>query len=259
MRRPIAIALACLVAGKLCLGAAPDASLFSYEERPGTLLPRQLVFHDSTDHAVRLDGLSGNLPLILVPGYFHCPNLCGLVRASLLNALRSAHLEPGRDYSLAVLSIDPTETISDARAAKWRDANAFGTPGKEPDWHYLTGARSDIQAVANAIGFRDRLDSATKQFIHPAGIVFVTPAGVISSYLLGVGYTPAAVRSALERAGAGNIVAASSPILLICFHFDPSTGRYSLEIMKVIRLAGMLTVLVIGGMLFLLRRREKHP
>ena len=205
---------------------------------------------------MRLSELSQGLPLIVVLAYFHCSSLCGLVRSSLFEALGAAKLSAGRDYALAVVSIDPHETSADAGAAKAADLAAFGHLGAESSVHYLTGQASDIQALADVVGFRDRFDPDSNQFVHPAGVVFVTASGRVSNYLLGVGYTPSAVRSALERAGAGGIAAAASPLLLICFHFDPTTGRYSLEVLKVLRLAGIFTVLTIAGMLFLLYRGE---
>jgi protein SCO1/2 len=238
--------------------AAPDPGLFSYRQHNGSRLPSGSVFQDSDDSVVHLDKLSPGMPLILVLGYFHCPNLCGLAREDLFEALHSTALQAGRDYALALLSIDPAETTADARAAKMQDVAAYGLPGPENSWHYLTGSAGEIQPVADAVGFRDQLDQSTKQFIHPAGIVFVTAAGTVSSYLLGIGYTPTDVRSAIERAGAGQIVEAASPVLLLCFHFDPTTGRYTLEIMKLLRLTAVLTVATVAGTLFLLFRRERN-
>ena len=175
--------------------------------------------------------------------------------ADLSNTLTA--LRAGRDYALVVLSIDPAETSADANAAKMQDVSAYGLSGAEHSLHYLTGSTNQIQAVADAIGFRDRLDQQTKQFVHPAGVVFVTPGGVISSYLLGVGYTPTDIRSEVHRADLGSVAAAGSPVLLLCFHFDPATGRYTLEILKLLRLAAVLTLATVGGTLFLLFRRER--
>ena len=245
-----------LMQGAACAGAPPDPALFTYRQQTGAHLPLRSVFHDSNGGLVRLGDIPRGRPMILVLGYFHCPNLCGIVRADLFHALGATGLQAGRDYVLAMLSIDPTETSSDAQAAKAQDESTYEYPGANESWRYLTGSAKDVQAVADSIGFRDRLDQQTKLFIHPAGIVFVTDAGIVSSYLLGVGYTPVDVRSALERADAGGIAAAASPVLLLCFHFDPTTGRYTLEIIKLLRLAGVLTVAVIAGMLFLLFRRE---
>jgi protein SCO1/2 len=239
--------------------SAPDPNLYAFHERPGAQLPMQPKFLDSDDRAVHLSELSRGLPLIVVLAYFHCTSLCGVVRSSLFNALGAAKLKAGRDYALAVLSIDPHEMSAEARAAKSADLAAFGPLGADAFVHYLTGRADDIRTLADAVGFRDRFDPASNQFVHPAGVVFVTPTGQVSNYLLGVGYTPPAVRSALEQAAAGGIAAAGSPLLLICFHFDPTTGRYSLEILKVLRLAGIVAVLTVAGMLFLLHRREGRP
>lgn len=234
----------------------PDPTSLAYRQQLGARLPMQQIFHDADGRPVRLGGLPHGLTTILVLAYFRCPNLCGIVRADLFHALGAAELEGGRDYELVVLSIDPSETSADAASAKTRDLSAFALPGAAKSWHYLTGSAKDVQAVADAVGFRDQLDQDTKQFIHPAGIVFVTPSGNVSSYLLGVGYTPVDVRSAVERADAGAIAAVASPVLLLCFHFDPVSGRYTLDIIKLFRLAGLLSVGVIAGMLFLLFRGE---
>ena len=122
--------------------------------------------------------------------------------------------------------------------------------------HYLTGVAGNIRAVTEAVGFRYQRDPATGQFLHPAGVVFLTARGTVSNYLLGVGYTPAQVRSAIQRAQAGVLAQVGAPLLLLCFHFDETTGRYSLEVMKVLRLAGFVTVLTLLGVLALMFRRE---
>ena len=248
--------LASLTQGAADGAAPPDPTLFTYRQQMGSHLPLQSVLQDADGSPVRLGDLAHDMPMILVLGYFHCPNLCGIVRADLFRALGATGLRAGRDYVLAVLSIDPTETSSDATTAKAQDVGTYELPGADESWHYLTASADNIQSVADAVGFRDQLDQETKLFIHPAGIVFVTPGGTVSSYLLGVGYRPVDIRSSLERANAGDIAAAASPVLLLCFHFDATTGRYTLDIIKLLRLAGILTVVVIAGTLFLLFRQE---
>jgi protein SCO1 len=116
----------------------------------------------------------------------------------------------------------------------------------------------DVRAISEAVGFRDRFDMRLKQFLHPAGIVFVTPGGVVSSYLLGVGYAPGDVRLGVTRASTGSIAARALPVLLLCFHFDPTTGRYTLAVLKLLELGAGLTVLVLGGTLLLAFRRERR-
>ncbi len=235
---------------------APDLNFFAYQQKPGSRLPLSATFSDETGHGVRLSELLGGKPLILALVYFHCPNLCGIVRADLFNALGKTGMEAGRDYTLVALSIDSTETSADAKAAKAEDLSRYPLPGADQGWHFLTGPADSVQEVADTVGFRDRFDPALRQFIHPAGIVFATPGGIVSSYLLGVGYQPADIRLAVTRADRGTIAAAALPILLLCYHYDAATGRYTLAILKLLRLAAGITVVTVGGTLFLAFRRE---
>jgi protein SCO1/2 len=231
-----------------------DSADLAYHERPGSPVPMNLPFRDADDRVRSLADIAQGRPLILVPAYYDCTSLCGLVRSSLYGAL--AALTDSGDYALAIVSIDPQETSDSARMAQSHDQHAIdGLHGPQP--HYLTGAAPNLQAVTDAVGFRARRDPLSGQFLHPAGVVFLTPRGTVSSYLLGVGYTPAQVRSALQRAQAGVLAQVGAPLLLLCFHFDATTGRYSLEIMKVLRLAGYLTVLTLLGVMVLMFRRER--
>ena len=257
MRLRLLIMLLLSTSGFANAAPVPDFSGFAYQQKPGSSLPLQEVFRDETGASVRLSDLGGK-PLILALVYFHCPNLCGIVRSDLFNALGETGMTAGRDYTLVALSIDPSETSADAMAAKADDLSRYPLSGAGRGWHFLTGPADAIQSVADTVGFRDRFDPELKQFLHPAGIVFVTPTGIVSSYLLGVGYRPADVRLAVTRADRGSVAAAALPILLLCYHFDPTTGRYTLAILKLLRLAAAITVVTVGGTLFLAFRRERR-
>jgi protein SCO1/2 len=253
-----AMALGILTAiGVDAIHAAPafDPAALAYHERIGQRVPMDAEFRDADGRAVKLAALSRGMPLVLIPAYFRCTNLCGVVRASFYGALRSGGLQAGRDFAVAVLSIDPTETRGDAHAAQTGDAAAFGAAAGG-GWNYLTGSPAAVAAVMDAVGFRYRRDTATRQFVHPAGLVFLSPEGVVSSYLLGVGFRSAQIRSALQRAAAGRVGVEDSPLLLLCFHFDETTGHYSLAIMKLVRLAAILTLIAIAGTVLWLSRRR---
>ena len=238
-----------------CAASAPLPGDFAYTQKPGAQLPTDTTLRDATGRQVRIGKLAEGRPMILALGYFHCPNLCGVVRADLYNALSHTGLVAGEDYTLVSLSIDPAETSADAAAAKRADAAQFPLAAAG---HFLTGSADAVRAVADAVGFRGKFDPEQKQFLHPAGIVFLTPSGAVSSYLLGVGYAPADVRLGVTRAQTGTIAARALPVLLLCFHFDPTTGRYTLAVLKLLELGGGLTVLVIGGTLLLAFRRERR-
>ncbi len=237
---------------------APAISGIAYKQKLGNVLPRQLLFQESTGRTVRLESLGAGKPLVLVLGYFHCPRLCSVVRASLLEAISASGLSAGRDYSLAALSIDSTETSTDAARAKAEDLSRFPLPGAEENWHFLVGEPAAVHALSDAVGFRARPDPQRDTFIHPAGIVFLTPDARVSSYLLGAGYRPEDVRLAIARASIGGISATPSPVLLLCFDYDPATGRYTPAIMKILRLAAAITVVALAGLILHARLREKR-
>ncbi len=230
---------------------------FTYQQKPGVQLPA-VMLRDETGRTASVAAFAGGKPTILALGYFHCPNLCGVVRADLLHALEQTGMVAGRDYTLLAASIDPAETSADAAAAKRSDTAQYPLPGAASGWHYLTGSADAVRAVAGAAGFRNRFDAESKQFLHPSGLVFVTPSGVVSGYLLGVGYAAPDVRLGVMRAASGVVAAAASPVLLLCFHFDPTTGRYTLAVLKLLQLGAALTVLAIGGVLVLAFRRERE-
>jgi protein SCO1 len=174
-------------------------------------------------------------PLVLTLGYFRCASLCGVLRANLLLSLEQAHLVAGRDFSFAALSIDPLETLTDAATIKAKELEGHPT-FKPEDFHFLTGDREAIADIAEHVGFKSRALQENR-FAHPLGVVFVSPNGVISSYLLGISYPPDALRLAARRAAAGETAPAASPLLLLCYDLDAATGRYTFAIMKFLRVA----------------------
>ena len=250
------------VAILLCLLAVParaDAPAdYAFDQRPGATLPLDTQLTQSDGRVLRLSDLAGRRPLVLALGYFHCPSLCGVVRDDLLAALAAGGLAAGQDYDLLVVSIDPTETVADAAAAAAEDRQRYPAAGSGPGWHFLIGTPAAVAALAGAVGFKSRYDVQLKQFLHPAGLVVLTSTGTVSGYVLGVGYNAGDLRQAVTLASAGGIAKAALPLLLLCFHYDAATGRYGLEIMKVLRLAGLVTVVTIGGTLALAFGRERR-
>ncbi len=237
--------------------APPDLSGLGYQQQPGAALPLQRSFHDDSGRAVTLGEAIGKRPTLLILGYYACPSLCGVIRDDALSAISRASLVAGKDYTLVFLSIDPTETPAMAASAKAADLRDYPTGGAEIGWRFLTGEPADVAAVEASTGFHSRYSAELKQFLHPAGLVVLTPTGHVADYLLGVGFRPADVETAIKRASLGRVEQSDNPVLLLCFHYDPSVGRYSLDIIKVLRLAGMMTIAGILGIVYLLHRRAK--
>ena len=231
----------------------PDFSGLAYEQRLGSQIPLLQRFRDETGRDVGLAELVvPDKPLILALVYYRCPNLCGVVRSDLFDALKRSGMAAGRDYSLGRPEF---RSVREQRRCESRQdattCSAILRQARRDHWHFLTGSADAVKALADSVGFHERYDPTIKQFVHPVGIVFATPTGIVSSYLLGVGYQPGDVRLGVTRAQSGSIAAAALPVLLFCFHYDPTTGRYTLAIMKLLRLAAGITVVVVGGTLFL--------
>jgi protein SCO1 len=238
-------------------GSIPDLAGVGFEQRNGAAAPLDAPLRDDDGKILRLSDIIGGRPLILTLGYFRCASLCGLVRANLLKALEEAQLVPGRDFSFAALSIDATETAEEARTIKWKELEPYRT-FEAQNLHFLTGDGGAVNGLAEAVGFRSRAVRATS-FAHPLGLVFVSPSGVISSYMLGIAYRPEDVRLALQQAAAGDIVRPALPLLSLCYDFDAVTGRYTLAVMKVLRtvsaLAGAVALFVLARVVFSERLR----
>ncbi|HEX4769103.1 MAG TPA: SCO family protein [Lichenihabitans sp.] len=237
---------------------AGDAQDFAFEQKAGATVPGDIALTEADGRQVRLGDVTGARPAILALGYFHCPSLCSVVRDDLLDALSHTGLEAGADYDLLVVSIDPTETPEDAANAKADDMDRYPAAGAARGWHFLCGNAAATGALAAAVGFKSRYDVHLKQFLHPAGLVVLTPQRRVSGYVLGVGYHAGDIRTAVTVASTGGIAKAALPLLLLCFHYDATTGRYSLAIVKILRLAGILTILVIGGTVWLAARHGRR-
>ncbi len=261
MKLSRAIAVASLLAASPA-ARADDMSDYAFEQRPGAAVPASSIFTEADGRTIAFGQIFGRRPIVLALGYFHCPSLCSVVRDDLLDALSHAGLRAGADYDLVSLSIDPSETRADAAAAEADDAARYpvaaGGESAPSGWHFLTGDAAAVAAVASAVGFKSRYDEHLKQFLHPAGVAVLTPEGRVSGYVLGVGYHAGDLRTAVTVASTGGIARAALPLLLLCFHFDAETGRYSLSVMKVLRAAGVVTVLAIGGTMLLAFRRERY-
>ena len=225
------------------------------DQRLGEQLDLALAFKDETGATVRLDDYFGSRPVILTLNYYECPMLCTLELNGLTAALRTISLEPGRDFQIVTVSINPKETPELAAQKKAQYVKEYGREGATSGWHFLTGDEREIRALADAVGFRYAFDPESGQFVHAAGIVVATPDGRLSRYFYGVEFAPRDLRLGLVDSSAGKIGTLADRILLFCYHYDPATGRYGAAAIKMMRLGGIVTVILLAwGIRSMLRR-----
>jgi protein SCO1 len=228
------------------------------QQKLNSPVPLDLVFHDESGQAVPLRTYFGEKPVVLSLVYFKCPSLCPMSLHETVTSLHRLSLEPGRDYEVVVVSFDPADTPAVASEKKAEYSKQWGTrAGYANGWHFLTGSQDSISRLTSAVGFGYRWDPTTHQFIHAGGIMVATPDGRMSRYFYGINYVPADLRMALVEASQHKIGTPVDYILLYCFHYDPSVGKYSLVIINVLKIAAGLTVLLLGGLIYLLMRNDK--
>ena len=134
----------------------------------------------------------------------------------------------------------------------------YGRPGSEKGWHFLTGTQASIDKVTQAAGFSYKWDEKSNQFAHAGGIMVLTPDGKLSRYLYGIDYAPKDLKFGIMESSASKIGNPAEQLLLYCYHYDPSTGKYGLAILRVMRLGAIATLLGVGAMVFVLWRRNKR-
>jgi protein SCO1 len=219
------------------------------DQRLDEQVPLDLVFRDETGKTVRLGEYFDGKPVILVLAYYRCPMLCNQVLNGLVDGLRGVPLVMGEQYRVVTVSIDAREKPELAAAKKVNYALSYGGPGTADGWHFLTGEQEPIDQLSRAVGFRYRYDAEQDQFAHGSGIMVLTPQGKIAHYFLGIRYSPRDLRLALVEASAGKIGSPVDQLLLLCYHYDPTSGKYSLAVMSLIRLGGVLTLVILGAFL----------
>lgn len=228
------------------------------DQKLNAQVPLDLTFRDEHGVSVTIGQLLHGKPAILNLVYYQCPMLCTEVLNATLYSVKEIPLEIGNDFNIITVSIDPNEKPILAEAKQIMYSGLYGRPGAVKGWHFLTGDESQIRRLAAAVGFRYAYDKVSKQFAHASGIMVLTPEGKLSRYFYGISYRPRDVRLGLVEASEGKIGSLTDTILLYCYHYDPSTGKYGVVITNIVRAAGLLTVIALALMVFIFLRREKR-
>ena len=201
--------------------------------------------------------LAAGRPVVLTFSYTRCKMLCDLLLSSLSRTLRDTGLVLGKDYVAVDVTMDPTETPADAAQERRMRLQAIGAPPDAP-WAFLVGREEEIGHLAKAVGFGFRYDGLTGQFAHPIVVVVLSPDGTIARYLYGLPQSPRDLRLALVEASHGTVGTTTDRLLLTCYHWDPATRRYGWFVAAYFRVAGVLLMGLVGGLLGLLIRHERR-
>jgi protein SCO1/2 len=221
-------------------------------------IPLELKFKDETGQTVRLGQYFRQKPVVLALVYYECPGLCDLILNGLSHTMQQISLNVGSDYEVVTVSFDPKDTWQLATAKKANYIEKYNRPGAKEGWHFLTGDQASIKSLTETVGFHYNYDPISKQFAHASAIYVLTPEGKIARYFYGIEYKPRDFRLGLVEASANKIGTPADQVLLFCYHYDPTTGKYGMAITQVTRMLGTATVLLLGGFVFIMLRRERH-
>jgi protein SCO1/2 len=227
------------------------------EQHLDAQVPADLAFTDDTGRPVKLGDYFGKKPLILNLVYYNCTMLCGEALAGLSGSMKMIKFNAGDEFEVVTVSFNPKETPAIAAAKKVEYLKRYGRPGAATGWHFLTGPPDSINALTKAVGFQYQYDEAHNQYAHATAIMVLTPQGRISRYFYGVDFPPKDLRMGLVEASQGKIGNAVDAVLLYCYHYDPATGKYGAVITNMLRLGAGFTILLLGGLLFILFRLDK--
>jgi protein SCO1/2 len=240
-------------------GGPPILRDVGIDNHEGDAIPPDLAFRDSAGRPVRLSQYFGHRPIILALVYYKCPMLCTMVLNDLTRSMNSLSENAGEQFDVLAVSFDPGETPELAAAKKRQYISAYRRPHAEEGWHFLTGPQESISRLTAAVGFRYSWDPKNQQWAHCSGLVVLTPEGRIARYFYGIDYAPTDLRLAIAEAGARKTTPPpATRILLYCFHYDPTTGRYGLMVMRLVQAGGVITLLLLGGSFWLTTRRDRR-
>jgi protein SCO1/2 len=231
------------------------------EQRLGQPLPMQTQFTDETGRTAPLASWFDGKPVVMAEVYYKCSMLCPQVLHGLAEGLKQTTLTPGKDYEVLTFSIDPTDTPADAAAQKRTFLSEMGRADAAGAVHFLTASQASIDAISGATGFHfvrvPGPDGRMDQFAHSSVIMFATPDGKMSKYLAGIDYQPRDLRMALLEASEKKISNPVDLLILYCCNYSPSSGRYTVSVIRILGIAGMVTLAIVVGMVVLLTRKPK--
>lgn len=228
-------------------------------EKLGESVPTELSFFNEDGREVRLaEYFDGEKPVILNFVYHNCPMLCSILLESFTKSLKDLDWTPGGEFDVLTISFSAIETPELASAQKTRYLKTLDRPEAASGWHFLTGSEENIFALADATGFSFKWIESSKEFAHPAALIFLDGKANITRYIHGMNFPPLDLRKAIVEASEGRVGTSVDRILLYCYRYDAGANSYVLDAIKLMKIGGLMTLLVVGLGLLIFWRRERQ-
>lgn len=220
-------------------------------------IPLDLKFRNEEGDTVELGSFFHKKPVIISLVYYNCPMLCTQVLNGMVQTFRTLKFIAGQEFDIITVSIDHAESPEMAADKKDTYVTEYARAGVDKGWHFLVGDSLSIKKLADAVGFYFVYDPPTKQFAHASGIMVATPQGKLARYLYGIEYGAKDLTFSLMEAAQEKIGSPVDKLLLLCYHYDPTTGKYGMVVANLLRGGGALMILILGGYMFFSFRRDK--
>lgn len=225
-----------------------------WEPKFGDNVPMDARFRDEDGNDITLGECIDGKPTVLVMAYYRCPKLCSEVLNAVLRSAKGNRLNLGDDYRIITVSFDPKEQPILAKEKKQRYIEEYGRPRASEGWRFLTGDKDQIDILCEAVGFRYEYNSRDKFYVHPSGVVVLTPEGEIARYIKGIEYTNQAdnLKFSLIEASQGKInLTFSEQVIHTCMIYNPDAGTYAYNLGRtVLMVAAIPIMLIVGGVVF---------
>jgi protein SCO1 len=198
-------------------------------EHLDTIIPAGLVFNNEQGQPVNLKSLIDK-PTILSLVYYDCPGICPDLLSGVSDVIEKMGLELGKDFQVITVSFNDDDTPEASVEKKKNFLRAHSKP-RAAHWMYLTGDSANIYGLTHAVGYN--FTRAGNDFMHPSGIIVLSPAGKVTRYLYGTSYLPFDVKMAIIEAQKGQSRPTINRVLEYCFSYDPQGRKYTLQVTKI--------------------------
>jgi protein SCO1/2 len=238
-------------------GGSIDPATISYDQNVNAQLPLNVGLTDENGRAVQMRQYFGTKPVILIFAYYNCTMLCNLALSDLAQNLKNLKSSAGTDFEVLTVSFNAQETPQLASARKADYMQIYDRPQAAEGWHFLVGKQAAIDQLTETAGFHYAYDPVIKEYAHPTGVIVLSPAGKIMRYIFGIDYSATDLRLALLDANTQKTAGPIEQVFLLCYHYNPVTGKYDVAINNLIRISGLGFAALLGGFVLWLSRRKQ--